>query len=533
MKNLIIKLLSVSVILISFNSCRDFLEKEPLTEFKTEEVFNSVDGIEAAVNGMYLTMSDYNYYGAAWHGLVNPHSGRMWSFQNVTSDATGLNCGTENRWLVEMWPQMYKTIGTANRIIANVENTNFSNRDVALGQAYFIRGVVYFDLVRLFGGVPLRLKPVTEDDLFIGKSSKEDVYKQIIKDFTIAKQLLPDAGKYKKDRPVKWAAYGYLAKVYMQLAGEDGGDPANWQKAWDEAIQVYGKYSLVSNYASLFSTTNENTTESIFEIQYGHFGVTRTSDVARMYMPPNSPLIDPVNPTRFNTFGWIMANKETYDQHIAQYSNDPRIAVTYLADSYQRFNTNTNKYVTQNLYPKNAKGRYGRVYIQKMFDASYNGNTVERNLMVFRYADLLLMLAEIRNEIDGGPANAYQYVNLVLDRARKSATVVPPVGTLQQPVDYTGMTQAQFRDRIMQERKYELLAEGQDWFDARRRGYQYFLDKTVLLHNSHPKIDLVTDINDGGDYQYPVLQRNMLLPIPQTEITANPKMSQSDQNPGY
>lgn len=528
MKKLVFKILAFSVLFAALSSCSNFLEQEPLTNYTPEEVYSTEEGVEVAVAGLYTTMANYNYYGAAWHGLINPHSGRMWSNQTVTADATSLNCGTSNRWLVDLWQQMYRSIDAANNIIANVENSKLKNRDTSLGQAYFVRGLVYFDMVRLWGGVPLRIKPTTDSDLYLPKSTKEQVYAQIISDFTQAKQLMPDLGQYKSDRPSKWAAYGYLAKVYMQLAGEDNGKPEYWQKAWDEAIQVYGKYSLHSSYASLFTQGVENTSEAIFELQFDHFGVTRTSDVVRMYTPSNSEYVLPNDPTRFPTFGWINANKETFDQHNTQYPGDPRLAATFIWNSYRRYNTSNNTWVNQNIYPKTSTGRYGFVAIRKWLDTTYNGNTTQRNLTLFRYADLLLMLAEIQNEISG-PDQAYQYVNKVLTRARNSVPVtVPATPPAAQPADWSGMSQAQFRDRIMQERKFELLSEGQDWFDARRRGFQYFLDKTIIPHNTHPKLSV-----GNLDYLYPTTQKNMLLPIPQTELAANPYMNLEDQNPGY
>lgn len=526
MKNIIKKTVIFVGFISLFVSCSNYLERDAVTLYKPEQIYTTEAGIEAAVNGMYINLSSGEYYGSSWHGLLNPHSGRMFSSQTASNDATSLNCTPTNTWLLRLWPQMYQTLDSANLIIENVENSKLPNKNTALGQAYFIRAVVNFDLVRLFGSVPLRTKPVTYQNLYIGKSPKADIYKQIIEDFEKAKTLLPDFGQYKKDRPRKWAAYAYLAKVYMQLAGEDGGDPAYWQKAKDEAIQVYGKYTLVSNYSWLFDTTNpffqENSSESIFEIQYGNFGTVRNGDLVRLYTPGSYAIYSQSYP---NTFGQVRANKETFDQHNAQ-PNDPRIAATYIYNSYSFYKDGG--VITQNIYPRNANKNNGFAYIKKWLDPEYTGTTTSRNLTVFRYADLLLMLAEIENEING-PANAYQYVNLVLDRARKSVTA--PATPSLQPADYSGLTKEQFRDKIMQERKFELLSEGQDWFDARRRGEQYFIDKTLLLHNNHPKFAI------GTDYTYPVapalVHRNMLLPIPQTEIAANPHMTAADQNPGY
>jgi len=516
MRNRFIKIITCFLVLgFVLVSCDDFLDQQPITEYNNEQLFATEEGAETVLNGLYARMAGPGYYGSSWHGMVNPHSGRMFSNQSVTADATGLNCSTSNRWLEDLWPAMYSTIEQANIVIYNMENSNLANKDVVLGQAYLIRGIVYFDLVRLFGGVPIKNSPTSLENMNRPKSSKAEVYELILADFERAKELLPsDHSSYRIDRPLKWAAYGYKAKVYMQLAGEDGGNSALWQSAYDEAIQVYNKYSLNSNYGSVFLSTGwlENTPEAIFELQYDHFGNIRNSDRIRMYTPSNSAYN-----IGFNTFGWVRPNKEIFDQHNTQYPGDPRIAATFVWGTYPRSN-GTN----QNIYPNSRNGANGYAVIKKWFDPSYNGTTTAKNYTLFRYADLLLMLAEIENELNG-PTSAYQYVNQVLTRARNSATP-----TAAQPADWVGMTQDQFRNRIMKERQYELLSEGQDWFDTRRRGFNFFLNNTIIPHNSHSTINV-----GNADYLYPTTDRAMLLPILNREIANNNNMSPSDQNPGY
>ncbi len=522
MKNISIKIIATISLLFGIVSCSEYLEQEAATVYDPQSVFANEESVEVAVNGMYSALSDPGYYGSSMHALLNPHSGMMYSSQVANADAVSLSCGTNNTWLIRLWPQMFKTVDVANNIIVNVQDTQLANKDFALGQAYLIRAITYFDLVRLFGGVPLRNTPVTSETLYLPRASKADVYAQIIADLTLAKQLLPESitSGYRTDRPLKWAAYGYLAKVYMQLAGEDGGNPALWTNAYNEAIEVYNKYSLHSNYGEMFAATNwaENTSESIFELPYEHFGTIRNSDRVRQYTPTRSTFAN----TQYPTFGWIRPNKEIFDQHNTQYPGDPRISATYLFGNYQRWNTAFTVLQNVNIYPTTSNGANGFTYIKKWFDTSYNGTTSAKNHPLFRYADLLLMLAEIENELNG-PGNAYQYVNEVLLRARNS---VSPAAT--SPADWSGMTQVEFRNRIMKERKFELFAEGHDWFDARRRGYLYFTDNIINVHNSHPTINV-----GNLDVIYPTNIRNMLLPLPQSEIGNNPNISETDQNPGY
>jgi starch-binding outer membrane protein, SusD/RagB family len=520
----IYKIILLSVITTTVINCSDYLEEEVTTQYSEETIFGTSAGLETAITGLYAAMASPDYYGTAWHGLVNPISGRFNSNQTASIDATSLNCSPTNIWLPQLWGQMYQTVNVANNIIQNVENSsiNFSNRNVILGQAYFIRGVVYFDLVRLFGSVPLRLEPTTAANINMPKSAKSVIYNQIISDLEKGKTMLPDTGEYLTDRPKKWAAYGYLAKVYMTLAGQDGGNPENWLKAKTELTSVINKYSLQSNYSSLFiepvgSKVLENTNESIFELQYASAGAARNSDLIRFYTPQSSTIL----PSSIVTFGRIKPNKEVYDQHKAQYPNDPRISSTFIDLSYQKYNNNGTIGV-QSIYPTTITGNNSFPFMKKWLDSSYRGTTTYRNAILFRYADVLLMMAEIENELNG-PSNAYQYVNQVLLRARNS---VSPAAA--QPADWSGLSQEDFRKRIMEERQYELLSEGQDWFDTRRRGYQYFLNEVVYKHNNHTPNTVST-----VDLVYPVSVKNMLLPIPSKELETNQSLSPADQNPGY
>jgi len=537
-----IRVTLVIMALVAFNSCEDFTNQELQTQFDDTQVFNTEDGVEVAINGLYANYADPAYHGSSYHAFLAPHSGKFWSGQGATADATSLNCQTNNIWLEKLWPQMYETVNAANIIIDNLENTDLAlaNKDRALGDAYFIRAATYFDLVRLFGGVPLKTAPATFETLHTPRASKQEVYNLVIEDFNKAKTLLPDLGsEVAPGRPAKYAANMFLAKVYMQLAGEDGGNTAYWQNAYDEAIQVYGKYSLVSNYAQLFRTDatgfTENSSEAIFELQYDDVGGLRNSDVIRLYTPSKSTFV----PVGQRTFGRVRPNHETFMDHVIEYGGglnnidqslvstvndlnitDPRILETYEFSKYKRVNTSGGSLSDQKVYPKINNGNNGYAILRKYFDDTYNGVTTKRNMLKLRYADLLLMLAEIENELNG-PANAFQYVNEVLTRARTTTS-----GTVISPADWSGMTQDTFRKRIMQEYSYELTGEGHEWFNARRRGYQFFLDNVINLHNNHADFG-------NKDYTYPIAVKNMLLPIPASEISGNQNITQADQNPGY
>ncbi len=496
-------------------SCKNTLEEDPETFFSEDSVFSTEAGVETAVNGLYGQFSNGNYYGTSWVSGILPVSGIFFSSQTAHRDATSLNTTSSNQLVTSVWSQAYRTINTANIIINNLENTNleFSNRTSALGHAYFIRGVAYFDLVRFFSGVPLRLEPVNDQTIHAPKSTAQEVYNQVISDLEKAKTMMPGKGMTINGRPANLAANVYLAKVYMTLAG--AGDASQWTKAQSELMPVYNVYSLTPTYAELFMPQNENTEESIFELQYDHTGGVRNADMVRAFTPSNSTFA----PSNVPTFGRIRPNKEVFDNHVATYPDDPRIDVTYVYNSYEK-----NDGGTQKIYPEKNTGNQGFPAIAKWFDPSYNGTTTARNYILLRYADVLLMLAEIENEING-PDNAYTYVNELLARARDIDG--DGMSDSVEPADWSGMSQEDFRNKIMQERLFELLSEGQEWFDTRRRGYQFFLDNVITPHNNHPTLDPTTD------FIYPTDEKNMLLPIPLAEISGNQSVTVEDQNPGY
>ena len=503
-------LLTAAIFTMGALSCD--LNENPTTFYSESSVFETEVGAQTAINGLYYSIGSFEYYGSGYLNFVLPLSGLFYSSQLANLDATGLNATSSNSNLTQMWEGMYKTINAANVAIKNLEqNQSFKDRDGMLGHCYFVRGHTYLNLLRFFGGVPIHTEPASLSNIHLPRSTKEELMTQIISDLTKAKELMKETDNTVIGRPSKWVANVYLAKLYMFLAPLDN---SKWAKAKDELAPVIasGKYALLPKYSDLWREGNENTNESIFELQSGHTGAYRTSDIVRLFTPNNSIF----SPPNLPTFGRIRPNKEVFDEFRKRYPDDPRIAATFLFDSYPLTSGST-----QNIYPKSKSGNNGFPVIRKWFDATYNGSTTERNYLICRYADVLLMMAEVQNELEG-PDNAYLYVNQVLTRARNSAT--PASST---PANWSGLTQDQFRSRIMYERRYELLSEGDEWFDTRRRGHEFFINTVVTPHNTNPTLD------KSRDFMYPTDTKNMLMPIPISEISGNHAIDVSDQNPGY
>ena len=504
--------------ILSISSCKkDFLEEETYSFFSSDAVYSTDAGAKSAITGAWGVISSTNAYGASYSLVLDLTSGGWYNIAAAYNDMNALTYTSSSIFLNSNSPYFgfYQSIVAVNDIIDILPGKDISQavKDNVLGQAYLIRGMAYFNLVRMYGGVPLRLTPVRADNTNLPRATKDEIYAQIISDLQKAKNLLPLKAAQEKGRPAKFAASALLGKVYIAMAGNDN-TSAYWGKAKTELMDVINsnEYSLVPNFGSLWNVSNPNTTESIIEIQYSAIGPE--CSMSNWYTPKGSTYTPVVTN---GPFGRHRPNKESYSYHLAKYPGDPRIDATYIHDQY-----NTNAGGVVKVWPQN-KTTQGFPYMKKYIDPGFITRTANNNFIYLRYADVLLSMAEVENEISG-PAAAYQFVNPVMARARNSAS--PAAAN---PTDYSGLSQLEFRDKIMRERRYELMGECHLWFDTRRRG-EAFLYQFLTEHNN---FSINGGLNLSFDFKYNLDPKYLLLPIPQAEINTNTMISQTDQNPGY
>ena len=508
MKNYKFTFLIILGILGILTSCS--LEEEP-PFLANENVYSSASNATSALFGIYEAMVQYEYYGNEFLFLTNVNSGLMVTRRtgnrnnnSYNSTLSSLNPASGLVAIENSWIGIYQTIGRANDAInsATVFDSPSTSDELVIndviGQAYFVRAFNYFNLVRLWGEVPLRITPTTTETIHLAKAPIKDIYAQIIEDVKRAQQLMN--GAVASGTPKPQAADMLLSKVYMTLATatSDVQDASlnYWQLAHDEAIKAYGGYSLHAIYDNLFLGTNgNNTEESIFELQSV---VGATLDHTRAFTPNWY--------TKAATFGWFKVNIENYDLHSATYPNDPRLSTTYVS-TWTRGNNGS----TENSYPTNAaRSNFGNSfpYLFKLGSRDPNNAVREtnKNFKIYRYADLLLMLSEISNELQNG--QEMTYVTEVLERVG----LTPNVG-------YSG-GQDSFRAAIMKEYQFELIGEGHDWFNNRRRGYNYFRDNIIIPHNTAASFKANVDVMHNTDETIV-----MSIPIAVAEINANNEIS--------
>ena len=464
------------------------LDEEP--PFLDETNYTDAQSAQAARDGIYQSLTTYNTQERRLF-ITNLYSGLMFTGKggnrvNTRDMSTLVSLKPGYHMDASfVWQGLYQAIARCNGAIANINTTSSPSsndqvtfNDVA-GHAYFVRAWSYFELANLFGDVPLWLELPSSGNTNKALSTKSEVFQQIISDATNAASLLN--GNAGVGYPKANAANMLLAKVYMTIATNNdlqtsGGSSEYWNLANQAAQSVYGQYSLVNDYGSLFTVQGENSAESIFELQI-------SQDATNSQMGRN------FTPWKYKAgmhFGWFRVSAFQHDKHLKAYGGntnwnannlstypDSRYKATYLSE-YQR-SDRTPPAGLMRVYPHNpSRGRFAiaHPYLFKWTekDKAHNNQFNSQNVVVYRYAELLLMLAEISNELGNG--QQMTYLQPILDRAGVTARTQFSQG------------QSAFRDAIMDEYKFELIGEGHDSWHVRRRGVQYFVNKILNPHNN-------------------------------------------------
>ena len=394
----------------------------------------------------------------------------------------------------------YATIFRANQVIANVPaiDMDAALRSRIVGEAKFIRGLLYFNLINAYGGanLPLQTEPssISEPAPAPGAAA---VWAQIQTDLNDAIAVLPESySGADVGRATSGAAKGLLGKVLLQ------------QKKWAEASAVLGpviasgRYSLLPNYGDNFIASGNNNSESLFEAQFGSRSTlsqgVRGLNMGKFFGPCGGQSFCDGLPTTW--FFEQFLQDSTVDGHV-----DPRLDATlfYNAPGEMVYGEKfADVYRNQLADP----ARTDSVVYWKKYNAYYNAIQdfdEPINFKVLRYADVLLMQAEALNE-QGQTAAAYPFINQV--RARADLKPLP-----------TGLTQAQMRDRILHERLLELGLEQQRWLDLQRHDLLTAANLPVLQSHDH-EFNLFT------------VGKGEWLPIPTPEVNLNPNVN---QNPGW
>ncbi len=480
----------LGILACSFAACSKFVDLSPISDATTQNAYESASDAEAALVGAYDGFQQEYYI---WDNI---------NFNDVLSDnyysggdnpelfaVDLLNITPVNSRLFNNWSQIYTGISRANIILDKVPQItdpklNENNRkEQVLGEAAFLRAYNYYQLVKMWGGVPLVLEPVTSADPSATnkpRATEAEVYAQIIKDLEFALSRLPDKfsddASVNKARATKGAVNALLAKVYAQKQDRDYNKVLQYA---DAVISSPAGYQLI-NFNYLFDGSHYNNDESIMEVQFT--GGAEANWGPQLILPPS------VSGDSWRKF--VTPSKDLVKAYDSE-GDTVRKKATILFENVSW---------TDEFW---AIGGGDVPFAWKWKSA--NGWASTNRQYIFRLADIILLKAEALNEL-GRVTEAATALNNV--RAR--VTLKPTTAT----------TQATMRLAIEKERRLELAQEGQRWDDLRRYG------RAEAVMNGLQEIDLRTNQR----VNYNMTKDKELLPIPQLERDRNKQLS---QNPGY
>ena len=451
-KNIAINTFLVCLLL---TNCSDFLEK-PLQGELTQETFpTSENDALLATNAMYNLLRSSGFHQGLFPILdimsddarkgSNPGDGAstVGTYDNFSHIPTESNIST---W----WSNLYEGVKRANVVLEKVQEIPMDEalKSRYISEARFIRGLIYFDLVRAWGDVPLITSVSPERGM--DRTPRSEIYALIEQDLLLAIDGLPEKSQYSAadmGRATKGAAKALLAKVYLFQ-----NDFPNAEQYAMEVINS-GEYDLMPAFEDANSKAGEFGAESIFEIGALPFeglanGGNQYANVQGVRGTPNR--------------GWGF-NRPSLDLQNSFEPGDPRLDATviYLGEVLDGISINGDGGTPDEIRDANNDLIEIECYSQKVWTPGDNVPTQhDHNKRILRYADVLLIAAEALNENDK-PTEALLYLNDVRERAREGTTSLP---------DITETDKILLRDIILDERRHELAMEGHRFWDLVRTG---------------------------------------------------------------
>lgn len=445
------KIISVIIASLFLAACRkSFIERNPISTVSTDALFKTDKDFQDAVVGIY-------------NGLRAPYQ-YFWQFGDLRGDdtkhdpASGLELiridnftmDNDDAVLRNAWRDYYNIIYRANTVLARIEKADTAlvkNKAQHIGEAKFLRALAYFDLVRIFGDVPMVTTPITiEEGYKTGREKVAKIYDEvIIPDFMDAENKLPqnytgtDVG-----RATKGAAKALLGRVYLTRK-----EFVKAEVKLKEVTQM--GYALLKNFNDLFDyNKNEHHSEYIFDVEYLDGGLGLGSNFTNTFTLEfqfgGKALVDELSKIYGILPGALggSAGNPTAGLFAAFDSADLRKDIT-VAKGVVGLN---GQYIP--LSPTGVSS-FTKKYMGPL---KANGDS-KANWKIIRYADVLLMYAEALNE-NGKTSEALGFLNQVRTRAGLKG--------------FTNLSQNETREKIYQERRFELYLEGHRWFDLVRTG---------------------------------------------------------------
>ncbi|MEO9209949.1 MAG: RagB/SusD family nutrient uptake outer membrane protein [Ginsengibacter sp.] len=500
-----------AIVLTVLLSCKKYLDKPPYGVLTEENFYKNPNQLLQGLTDVYnyLGSEDFETPLFVLGNIVTDDSekggGDINDFAAVY-ELSHFRAVASNSVCLQLWSICYKGIFNANIIIEKADKVEDMNPELVKrvrSEAKFLRGLYYFNLATAFGGVPLILNTLSPNEANAQRATFDETWDQIEKDFGEAAIGLPIKSEYLAEdlgRATRGAANAMLAKAQLMRQ--------KYSEAESSLAKVVtsNQYSLIDDFGKVFTTAYENGAESVFEIQHKN---TRSSDGSEG--------------TGLNRYCWSRKNGgwgfdcPTKDLRDAFEPGDPRLIYTYTftGDIFDPGDLTDNT--------ESPTGYQNRKVYLSTSERADPINDQGYNIRYLRYADVLLLYAEVLNE-NGKSSDALTYLNMVRDRARNTNPTDPrrAYQTINITVNLPKVTTTnkdELRDIIWHERRVELALEYNRKYDLVRQKRYGEVMRTYAINSGTDKGSLFND-----SYSY-------LVPIPAEEIDRS--KNSINQNPGY
>ena len=467
------RIIAIFASVLLLGSCNYLLDKSPLGSLAVENYYTTEEEVNTAVLGVYHVFMTENF--GLYHYLhVGDNISDDSELGNSRSDGLAwagnakslvqYNILTTNSYACNnTWNQDWQVVTKSNYIIENAEKNDIPNKDLYIAEAKFLRSYVYFDMAAQLGGLPLVDHILTPEEYYMPRTTMDETWAFVEQGLTEAAEGLPTSWDgANTGRATKGTALAMLARAYVYHASYDK-KQETWQKAYDALKKVIdgGYFQLLPKYSDVFDHDNRNNKEICFSIQfwttvngwgdsndgnmmsfYGRDAGVKASDLKSTdpNIPDNKVLDDLLGP---GTYDWVYNTMKAegvfvdekgeprgYDKKMTGWSlhcptldlynafeeGDPRRAATIIErgevfDGFTHFNLSS---------PSGFQSKKEYCPMRYRTDPG-NEDNLSTNLIVLRYSDILLYMAETCNEL-GKASEALQYLEMVRARARNSGS---------------------------------------------------------------------------------------------------------------
>ncbi|MDR3251453.1 MAG: RagB/SusD family nutrient uptake outer membrane protein [Tannerella sp.] len=534
MKNIFIFLISLSIM----SGCSDVLDTIPTDRLSSEVYWQTDKDAEYAANAVYRFLESP----ATVIGRDIMSDIARATFE--TSDETKVEASIadpQTNIFQNTWNDMYRGIRRCNDYMANVDKitpTDVAKLNRFTAEVRTLRCYFYSQLVSYFGDVPLIKTPIgISESKTLTRTAVSEIYDFIYAEISDAVNYLPETTT-EKGRVTKGAAYGILARAMLFAAGNVTGTDARTTvyleraKTAADAVIASNVYSLLPAYRDLFTYENENSREVVFDKQFmkdvysnavmNSFGAVSLGNNGSA-MSPTNVMVD-----EYETVNGLKTSEDpSHDPKNPYADRDPRLGYTVYVpgdrlpngtvyDSRPGWSSSAD--VIGASYQVSKTGLLPKKYINAEDIGQSNRGNCGINLILIRYAEILLVAAETRIELNVEPDVALQYINQIRQR--------PDVNMPER----SGLTsQSALRDALRHERMVELGLEGNRFFDIRR----WKIAESVCNMNEIKGMSYVD--KDSGelvvittDYRKKFTSRDYLWPVPYNERQLNTNYTQNE-----